>query len=529
MLRKFLPVLLCNIAPGALLAQQVELRSSDEFISVEGEIIGFNGVMLSVETSVGQVSVPASEVICYGEGCLTAIANPDFGLTEAAFDGVEPGGDAEQREALTDDFVISFESPRLNAIYRTITSAFAVTGPSSSRVQLGPTGQITLQNEAGNETATVALGGTGDPSDLQISTVSLRGTAEVAYPGPMDWVTGTQLTRQLVGLDAFAVIAASNVGIDSISVDQLADIYAGDLTNWSQLGGADLNILPLQLPANSPLRNEIVELIMEPRGKSIASDVLTMADEAGLALSVNQFPGSVSVVSVDRAADNNTLSVSGSCAFGVAPTPFNIVSGDYPLIRPAMVTYDRAPNTSLLTALFDSAATDTTQDLLAREDLSKHGGMMQDSGIKNTRLNLLLSGTFDSIERPVAAEMFQVLFEADRLSPTMSGGAASAAEGALNRAMMHDLTDMMRDPEFAGREVIFAGFGDSINGSQDAIDASARAAADMLAAFRQFATGVINSSDLTLTSFGFGNVSPATCYEGQVPGQAKTRVEVWVR
>ena len=81
--------LLCAAAPAALLAQQVDLRSPDEFISVEGEIIGFNGVMLRVETTVGAVSVPASEVICYGPGCLEILATNDFGLTVLIWQGQE--------------------------------------------------------------------------------------------------------------------------------------------------------------------------------------------------------------------------------------------------------------------------------------------------------------------------------------------------------------------------------------------------------------------------------------------------------
>ena len=81
-------ILLCTAAPVALLAQDVNLRSEDEFISVDGQIVGFNGVMVRVATTVGTVSVPASEVICYGDGCLEIIASNDFGLTADAFQGV---------------------------------------------------------------------------------------------------------------------------------------------------------------------------------------------------------------------------------------------------------------------------------------------------------------------------------------------------------------------------------------------------------------------------------------------------------
>lgn len=528
MLKKFIPVLFCTFAPAALLAQQVELRSSDDFISVEGKIIGFNGVMLSVETSVGQVSVPASEVICFGQGCATTIANNDFGLTEASFDGVVSEFVVAAVDT-ADDYAIGFASPDLGFLYRTIAGAFAVANQTGTSVELSVAGDIALQNEAGNETARMALAAAGAASDLRVSTVSMRGSAQAAFSDPVGWATARQLPNQLIGMNAFAVVAAPNVGVNAVSMDQLAAIYAGELTNWSQLGGADVTILPLQLPVNSAVRNEMIELVMDPTGKSIAPNVLTMADEAGLAGSVNQFAGSVSVVSIDGAQENNILAVSGTCGVAVAATPFNIASGDYPLVRPIMVTYDRTPSTSLLTELFDFATTNISQNLIEREGFISNDGMMQDSAEKNGRLSQLLSATLDDIERPVAAQMFQTLFEAERLSPTVSGGASSGPESAWNRAMLRDLAEMLSDTEYAGKELIFAGFGASESGSEAAIAASAQAASDVQAAFSGFSADVIRASNLSLSSYGFGNVSPATCYDGQVSGPSHSRVEIWVR
>ena len=528
MLRTTLPSLLFVLVPCVGLAQQVELRSADEFISVEGEITGFNGVMLSVQTSVGQVSVPASEVICYGAACLDAIANPAFGLTAASFDGVEASEPPVVAEVASDDFVISFDASPQNMIYSRIAGGFIVAGGDAS-ASLDDQGQLFLQNDAGNQTATISLAQAGDASELRVRTVPLRGTATAAFSGPVGWATATQLTHQQVALDAFAVIAAPNVGVDTVSVSQLAGIYAGDLTNWSQLGGADLTILPLQLPQDAALRNDKIAFIMEPEDKSIAANVLTLADETALALSVDQLPGSISVVSLAGAANSETLSVSGSCEVAVPPTPFYIASGDYPLIRPTMVIYDRAPNTALPTALFDFAASDTAQQLLVADGLSAVGGVVQDSAEKNARLSTVLNGSFEAVERPVAAQMFQTLFEAARLSPTLTGGPASAAEGALNRAMMQDLADMLRTPESANRELIFAGFATSDSGPEEAISASEQAAADVLSAFAEFAPDVVEAGNLTLSSYGFGGVSPATCYEGQVPGPTHTRVEAWLR
>jgi hypothetical protein len=268
---------------------------------------------------------------------------------------------------------------------------------------------------------------------------------------------------------------------------------------------------------------------MEPAGKTIAGTVLTMADEAGISASINQFPGSISVVSATGPDQDLVVNVSGSCGVSVAPSNFNIVSGDYPLVRPIMATFGSTPSTSLPTEMFDFASEDVTQGLLEREGFVNHSAFLQDGADKNVRLSGLLGASLDEAQRAAAGQMFQVLFEADRMTPTMTGGPASGPEGGWNRAMLLDVVGALRDAENAGREILFVGFGDSTAGSEAAIGASAAAAEDMLSALQQIAGDVVTDGGFTLSSYGFGNVSPTTCYDGQVSGSEYTRVEVWIR
>lgn len=534
MISRSVIALFCTGAPAALFAQSVELRSLDEFISVEGEIVGFNGVMVQVQTSVGAVSVPASDVICYGSACLSIVASNNFGLTADAFQGIVEQTIADvpapaDEAASSDDLTVAFGAPNLGTLYRTLAGAFAVTGQTNMGVDIDGTGQITLQSTTSDETAVLTISDGATEADIVVDTVSLNGTGTGVFAGPADWSSANRLGHQLLGLQAFSVIVAPNAGISEISMNDLARIYAGEVTNWSQLGGSDVSILPLQLPTTSPVYGEITKLVMEPAGKTVADNVLTMTDEAGIASAINQFPGSISIVNSAGANPEFTVDVAGACGIAVAPTTFNLISGDYALTRPVMATYNSPAETSLPAAFFDFAAGGVVQGLLEREGFINTTAMMQDPVVKNARLSALLGATLDDVQRAAAAQMFQSLFDADRLSVSMTGGAASGPEGAWNRAMMLDLAEALGDPALAGREVIFVGFGDSTSGSEAAVTASATAAADMLAAFQQVAPDVVSGGNFTLSSVGFGNVSPTTCYDGQVAGSQYTRVEVWVR
>lgn len=527
MMTRIVTSLVCSVAPVALMAQQVDLRSPDEFISVEGEIIGFNGVMLRVLTTVGEISVPASEVICYGAGCEEILASNDFGLTAAALIDVVSGDTAAPADSGDQTLSVGFESAAAGGLYRTVAGAFAVASGTSANVEVAGDGSAVLSDETSALTLTPVDDGAA--ADITIETVSLNGTAAQQYAGPDEWISTDQPTEQLLGLNAFSVIAAPNAGISEISLNDLARVFAGEVTNWSQIGGADVNVLPLQLPTNSDLWAQMNKLVMEPAGKTVAGNVLTMSDQAGISASILQFPGSISVIDAAVANAEQTVAVSGACGIAVAPTEFNIVSGDYPLTRPIMASYATPSLTALAAELFDFASDDVAQGLLDREGFLNHSAQQQDPALKNARLGGLLNASLDDAQRAAAAEMFQVLFDANRLSTTMTGGAASGPEGAWNRAMMIDLADLISAPENQGRDIVFVGFGESTAGSEAAISASANAAQAMQAAFAQSAAAQVASNGVTLSSFGFGNVFPATCVDGQVAGSEYTRVEVWIR
>ncbi|MEM8536362.1 MAG: substrate-binding domain-containing protein [Pseudomonadota bacterium] len=528
---RLVSLLLLSAAPGALFSQEVELRSPDDFISVEGEIVGFNGVMLRVQTNVGAVSVPAAEVICFGAGCEQVVANNDFGLSADAFQDIVTlsSEQAAQTAALDETLTVGFADDDYRDLYRTLSGAYAVASNTGNLITLAGNGGLVVADQSAGRTATLNPVDDGTQTGVSIGPVSLAGTAAVAFRGADEWANAGQLPNQLLGLNAFAVVVAPTAGISEISVADLARVFAGEISNWSQIGGADMAVLPLQLPSNSRLTKEFTSLVMEPAGKSVAGNVLTMADAAGIGASINQFPGSISIVSLEDADPAVTADIVGSCGIAVGPSLFTTLSGEYPLIRPVMASFAALPQTTLATDFFDFATTDVAQSLIEDEGFISQPPILQDITEKNNRLSGLLDADLDEVQRAAAAQMFQALFEADRTSITLTGGAASGPEGAWNRAMLRDLIEVLDDPANAGREIIMAGFGQSTSGNAAAITASAAAAEDMVTTLRAVAADSIALGGFTLSSFGFGNVSPTTCYDGQVAGSEYTRIEVWLR
>ena len=545
MLKKIVAVFLITTSPAALVAQQVELRSADGFVRIDGEIVGFDGTDLSVQTSVGVVDVVASSVGCYGSGCLSVLGDPSLGLSAdnfrevvisddgsfvAAVPEAEPEPEPESAPepapapevAATpqaDDLVIGFEKPEFADLLRGLFGSYALSIEDDRQIDLTNGDQVELVHNNGRETAMLRIGDTGQ-GDVVIVGQSLIGVADAEYENPADWSLTGQLTQQMLALQSYSVVVAEGVGVTSIAMDDLAGIFAGEIDNWSALGGADLRILPLQLPVGSAGRDEVTSMLMEPLRKTIASNVLTLADEASIVSSVTQFPGSIAVVSSAAVTDKPVVPVAGACGVAVAPDAFNLASGDYPLVRPVMAAFGEPASTTLVRDLFDFGASNGALTVAT------------DAGFVDLRTTV--QGSQSTAERLQAIQasvpdMFALLSGAERLSPTLIGGAISGAEGGWNRAMFQTLSDTLASGEYDGREVYFVGFAQSENGEQVALDASVQAANDLRAVFGIFANDTVTSNNLTLSSAGFGAVSQATCYDNQVIQDSNIRIEIWVR
>lgn len=137
------------------------------------------------------------------------------------------------------------------------------------------------------------------------------------YPDP-------DLTDHLVAVIPFAMIVNPDVTAQNLTINQIIQIYSsGTITNWNQVGGPNLPIVPVVRPATSGTRATFRKYILGGRdenGTLLTSDSSqtvrdTVAHTPGaigyLALSV--LDSSVHVVSID----------------GQQPTPANIEQNRY--------------------------------------------------------------------------------------------------------------------------------------------------------------------------------------------------------
>lgn len=105
--------------------------------------------------------------------------------------------------------------------------------------------------------------------------------------------------------DPISVIAKKECGVDNLSQEQLEDIFAGDITNWKEVGGANLPVMVIVPGKDTAAHKNFRRQIM--KRKDIAHGFMahnsTMVIEA-----IKHFPcGAVSFISQGAAAHYKEL------------------------------------------------------------------------------------------------------------------------------------------------------------------------------------------------------------------------------
>ena len=147
--------------------------------------------------------------------------------------------------------------------------------------------------------------------------------------------SGEEFEITMAVKDAFVFLVNKQNPIDDISSEDLKKIYTGEITNWSQLGGEDAEIIAYQRPDNSGSQTLMYKLLvpqdqimqapteMKPVGMDDLINVVSDYDEG-----INSIGYSVYYYASGMYTDPNSKMISVD---GVYPSNETIADGSYPL------------------------------------------------------------------------------------------------------------------------------------------------------------------------------------------------------
>ncbi len=236
-----------------------------------------------------------------------------------------------------------------------LSGTVATDGSTSMEKVIGALGEaFTSENSGVNFTYNPTGSGTGITAisegrcDIGLSSRSLK-----------DEEKAKGLEETVLALDGIAMIVNPANEISDLTVDQIAKIYTGEITNWKDVGGKDAEIVVIGREAGSGTRDGF-ESITKTAEKCQYRQELTSTGD--VITTVSQNPDAIGYASL--ASVKNTVKALN--VDGVTPTEETVKNGSYKIQRPfVLVTKSGVTLSDAAQAFFDYATSAKASEIIA--------------------------------------------------------------------------------------------------------------------------------------------------------------------
>ena len=227
------------------------------------------------------------------------------------------------------------------------TSMEKVVGVLSEQFMMDNTGVTVTYDPTGSGTGIEAV--SNGSCDIGLSSRDLK--EEEAANG---------LTATVVALDGIAVIVNEACPVEDLSLEDIAAIFKGEVTDWSELGGQAGAIACIGRESGSGTRDGF-ESITETEDLCVLSQELTSTGAVIEAVKNN--PNAIGYASLSSAENQEGIKL--VTVGGVACSEATVLDGSYAIQRPfVMVTKTGAELSEAAQAFFDFATSSAANDLI---------------------------------------------------------------------------------------------------------------------------------------------------------------------
>ena len=172
--------------------------------------------------------------------------------------------------------------------------------------------------------------------DLELGTVSRELTQEEQNLG---------LMYTALSSDGLLMAAHRDIPVENISIQQVKDIYAGKTTNWSEVGGPDIDITVLDRNEDESAKIILREYVLGP-DLEVTERAVNLFYEPDMVDALEKTPGSIGYFSLGYAISRD-IQVRHLKLDGVEATVENIEAGAYKVVRPLGVVTGKSPSETL--------------------------------------------------------------------------------------------------------------------------------------------------------------------------------------
>ena len=220
-------------------------------------------------------------------------------------------------------------------------------------------GALSESYMAANKDVTVNYNPTGSGAGI---TAVQEGTCDIGLSSRAlkDEEKAAGLQETVLAYDGIAIIVHPDNPVSDLTLEQIAQLYTGEITNWKDVGGNDAQVVLIGREAASGTRDGF-ESITGTKDKCQYRQELTSTGDVITAVSQN--PDAIGYASLASIKD----SVKALNVDGVTPSEATVKDGSYKVQRPfVLVTVEGKALSLAAQSFFDYATSPAAADIIAK-------------------------------------------------------------------------------------------------------------------------------------------------------------------
>lgn len=195
----------------------------------------------------------------------------------------------------------------------------------------------------------VSVTGGGSGTGMQ---ALIEGTAEIANSSRPIKASeretaadrGVQPVETIIGYDGIAVIVHKDSPVDQLTLDQLSDIYTGEITNWNAVGGSGEVALFSRDTASGTyevFKEQVVQKGGADKGRDYSPTAILLPSTTAIRMEVAKNTAAIGYIGLGYVDDGvKVIAIVGADGVPVMPDAETILSGAYPVARPLYLYVD---------------------------------------------------------------------------------------------------------------------------------------------------------------------------------------------
>ncbi len=510
-------------------AGEVTLQMKGGEFTVKGDIKSFDGVKYQIESkSFGSMSLDASRFDCVGGACPKAgtfapaanagTAAPGSNLGTAVW----MGGSAQGTQVMPK--LIQAYAASIGAnVTRTIGAdpknlEFKLTDATGKEIgQFIDARQGVPAGLAGLENKTVDAVWSARPvTPAEQARGEAAGLGNLRAPG----------NEHIYALNAMVVLVAPGNPAVSMSVDNIAKIYAGQIKDWSEVGLPPGKINVYAMVPTSGYWGAFEDLVLKPRNLAASPDIIRIENATDWSDKVTQDPAGIGITSIGLVRNAKQVNLEASCGLITKPSTFLAKTEEYPMSHRLHLYTAGPPRAPLARELLAFALSPRMQPVLRDANFVDQSPEGLDFQSQTTRIAYALNAAGPDFDLNLMRTLITELKPASRLTTTLRFDTANFALDNKAAADVVRLRALLETDEYKGRTVILAGFADGIGRFDANLLLSQKRAATVLNALQRAGNRPIQANVVTRA---YSQLAPVACNDSLEARSFNRRVEVWVK